>query len=81
MRIAGYIENPRYKITVFTYNMKYIVKIEAGPMTQEYKLGEDEVSGLGDIKKILDENFMAQVKQRFDEMFAAWNDAIERAGI
>ena len=78
MRIVGNIPNPSFKITVFSYNMKFIVKIEAGPMSQEYKLGEDEVSGLGDIKKILSEDFLRKVKLRFDEMFKDWNAAIEK---
>ena len=78
MRIVGNIPNPSFKITVFSYNMKFIVKIETGPMSQEYKLGEDEVSGLGDIRQILSEDFLRKVKVRFDEMFKDWNAAIEK---
>lgn len=69
MRVIATIPHPSIRISIFSMNDKYIVKLEAGPMEQTFKFTEDEVKGVEDIKKILDDEFMNKALERFNEMF------------
>ena len=69
MRVVGNIPHPDLLITVFAMNEKYVVKMEAGPMEQTYKIPMDSVAGLDGVQKFFDEAFMQKVLQRFNEMF------------
>lgn len=44
MRILGSIPHPQFKISVFSWSEKYIVKIEAGHFEQTYKFKEADFS-------------------------------------
>jgi len=68
MKIAGRIPHPQMTITVFIMNEKYIVKFEAGPMEQVYKLSQSKVAGMEAVEKIVDEQFQAEVLKKFGEM-------------
>ena len=69
MRIVGNIPHPKITISIFAINDKYQVKFEAGPMEQIFKFYNDEVSGVEEIKKIIDADFIEEVMHRFVEMF------------
>lgn len=69
MRIVGNIPHPQMTITIFMMNEKYIVKFEAGPMEQVYKLSQEKAKGLDHVKQIVDEQFQAAVLKKFGEMF------------
>ncbi len=75
MRIIGYIPHEKITITVFSMNDKYQVQFEAGPMIQTFKLLHSEVDGLEGIKKMLDEEFMTQLLERFNAMFLSLQEA------
>ena len=69
MRITGYIEHPPYHVTVFEMNHRYSVKIELEGLEQWYKIRPSEkVTGLNDIKVLLNEKFWDGVKSVFHEM-------------
>lgn len=70
MRVVGNIPHPDILITVFVMNEKYVIKMEAGPMEQTYKIPMDSVEGLDEIKKRLDDFFMQRVIHRFNDMFS-----------
>lgn len=78
MRIVGNIPHPDILITVFAMNEKYVIKMEAGPMEQTYKIPMDLVQGLDGVQKFLDETFMQKVMQRFNEMFLDLKEAGKR---
>lgn len=78
MRIIGNIPHPSIRITLFMMNEKYIIKFEAGPMEQIFKLALEEVNGIEGIEKILDQEFMKRIMDRFNEMFLSYKEAIER---
>jgi hypothetical protein len=72
MRILGYIENTPYKVTVFQMNHKFTVKFETGMYELAFKLREAEnMKGLEDIEKFVDEDLITSVKRRFHEMHRA----------
>ena len=78
MRLLATIPHPNMSITIFQINDKYIVKLEAGPMEQTFKFTNEEVNGADEIKKILDDEFMRNVIERFNEMFISLKEARER---
>ncbi len=78
MRIIGTIPHPKILISVFSMNDKYQIKFEAGPMEQVYKVRHDEVNGLEGVYKLVDEEFIQKVTERFNEMFLTFKDAKQR---
>lgn len=68
MRIVEEIPHPQFKITIFSWNEKYIVKIEIGQFEQVFKIREDDVMGIDDIKLMLNNDFLSKVMNRFVEM-------------
>jgi hypothetical protein len=50
-------------------NDKYQVKFEAGPMEQIFKFSVEDVKGVENLKKIINEAFIEKTRLRFNEMF------------
>jgi hypothetical protein len=74
MRIVKEISHPRFKITVFSWNSKYIIKIEDAHLEQIYKIDEGQVSGLHEIEQMMNTPFLLKVLERFAAMGADLND-------
>ena len=81
MRFVQDIPHPQFRIGLYAWNSKYIVKIEAGPYEQTYKVAELDVSTQEDVLKMLDGAFLGQVAQRFGAMDADWQATGERNDI
>lgn len=77
MRIIGDIPHDIYKITLFEWNSKYIIKIESGPYEQSYKVDQMEFDA-DDLRSLLDTAFMKGVTRRFHEMHQDLMEAQER---
>lgn len=75
MRIVGDIPHPHYKITIFSYNSKYIVKFELSDFEQIFKVNEADVGSLDELKAMFDENFMVSTLHRFKSMSQDFNAA------
>lgn len=65
MRVVAEIPHPRFKVTVFSWNAKYIVKIEIDQYEQVYKVNEMDVEGLDQVKEMFNEEFLNGCMQRF----------------
>ncbi|TCC98108.1 hypothetical protein EZ449_21770 [Pedobacter frigidisoli] len=80
MRVIAELPHPECKITIFSMNQKYIVKIEQGTFEQSYKLAELDLSGGGvnDVFEILDEEFISTVIERFKLMRTDFTSAYKR---
>lgn len=74
MRIVKEIDHPRFKITVFSWNGKYILKIEDGHLEQVYKISEGEM-GLDEMGSLLSTDFLLTVLERFGKMSEDFYDA------
>lgn len=72
MRVIDEISHPRFKIQIFSFNTKYIVKIELGQFEQSFKIGEMDVMGLDDVKNMISEDFLANCLIRFVQMRNDW---------
>ena len=78
MRIIGNIPHPKITISIFSMNDKYQIKFEAGPMEQTFKIAHNEVSGIEGIQKLVDEEFLGKIIDRFNEMYLSFKSAKER---
>lgn len=76
MRVIGDIPHSSFKITIFSWNAKYVIKIEKGMLEQTYKLPEYEVSE-SEIPKLLNDVFLKNVEEHFDLMQKDLNRLLE----
>lgn len=77
MRLVKEIPHDRYKIQIFNYNSKYIVKIELGQFEQSYKIGETDVNGLEDVERMITSDLLSNSLKRFIEMRSDWEEAFK----
>lgn len=76
MRLVTEALRPECKISVFSWNSKYLIKFEQGLLEQTYKISELDVSGDGAVKKLLtDEVFIGQLLKRFEDMRLSLGEA------
>lgn len=73
MRLIAGVPHNRYKIQIFNYNSKYIVKIELDQYEQVYKINETDVNGLEDVKKMISESLLSNSLKRFVDMRSDWS--------
>ena len=79
MRVIAELPHPEFKISIFSMNQKFIVKIEKGILEQSYKLAEmDLTDGVNSVFEILDEAFLKGVAARFIDMGKDFKDAYYR---
>jgi hypothetical protein len=78
MRLVGEIAHPECKITIFSWNNRYLVKFEQGYFEQTFKIDQFDVAGDDGLKKILDPDFIKSTLDRFTEMAQTWSEAINR---
>jgi hypothetical protein len=78
VRVVADIPHPRYKIQVFLYNAKYMVKIELGQFEQVYKIAEADVNGLEDVKRMVTEDLLKNALDRFLTMRIDWESAFKQ---
>lgn len=75
MRLVKEVPHERYKIQIFQYNGKYILKIELGQFEQTYKIGETDVNGVEDFEKLITPLILSNSLKRFVEMRSDWSQA------
>ncbi|MEJ7693725.1 hypothetical protein [Daejeonella sp.] len=79
MRVVAELPHPDCKITIFSMNQKFIIKLEKGIFEQSYKLAELDIpEGVNGVFQILDAEFMKTATERFDQMRADFNAAYKR---
>jgi len=72
VRVIAEIPHSKYKIQIFSYNAKYIVKIELGQFEQVYKINESDVSGLEEVKNMVSNELLTNSLSRFLTMREDW---------
>jgi hypothetical protein len=78
MRIVAEIPHNQIKISIFSWNSKYIIKLELGNFEQSFKIKEQDVSGLEDIKKIISEEFLNNAFNNFLKMRENFNSSFQK---
>jgi hypothetical protein len=77
MRLVTEVPHSRYKIQIFNYNSKFIVKIELDQFEQVYKIGETDVNGVEEVVKMVNESLLKNSLTRFIEMRSDWGNAFK----
>ncbi|MGJ1447536.1 hypothetical protein ACR79S_10515 [Sphingobacterium spiritivorum] len=79
MRVLAELPHPDCKISIFGMNQKFIIKFEQGALEQSYKLAEtDVVGGVNGVFELLDETFIQQVLNHFQEMRKSFIESYDR---
>ena len=79
MRVIAELPHPDCKITIFSMNQKYIIKLEKGVFEQIYKISELDVpDGVDGVFKILNDDFLKNAAERFNEMRLDFNTAYKK---
>lgn len=74
MRIAGYVDHDKYKITLLHMNNRYDIKIEFMGLEQHYKIRESDYFNTPNrIKSSLTEEFYQKVDAIFEQMLSNQN--------
>lgn len=81
MRVVAEIPHSRYKIQIFSYNAKYIVKIELGQFEQVFKINETDVFGLDEVKNMITDELLTNSLNRFIAMRSDWENAFNTKNI
>lgn len=75
MRIVKEITGKPCKITVFSWNGKYLIKLESGPFEQTFKVSELDVLE-EELDDILSDTFLNKALKRFDDMAESLRSAV-----
>jgi hypothetical protein len=78
MRIIATIPHPQLKISIFLYNEKYIIELEAGQYKQTFKISADSVDGLEGVKKLITHELLDNCLNRFAAMHADFKKSFEQ---
>ncbi|PZX53842.1 hypothetical protein LV84_02950 [Algoriphagus ratkowskyi] len=77
MRVVQEFTQEDIRISVFSWNNKYIIKFELGPMEQTFKISEMDVLEEADLKTFWSGDFFEKVKIRFKEMGLSFRAEVE----
>ena len=78
MRYIKDIANNKFKISIYQWNNKFIIKIESGTYEQTYKIDQYEVANVEEIEKCVDSVFLEAIEKRFDGMNEDFSDSLRR---
>lgn len=67
MRVVREIPHQACKITVFSWNQKYLIKLEQGDFEQTFKVSELDILE-EELDEILSDDFVGQAIERFKDM-------------
>ncbi len=68
MRVVKEETRGEIRVSIFSWNSKYIFKYELGPMEQTFKVSETDILEESELESFLDGEFLEEVKHRFEEM-------------
>jgi hypothetical protein len=77
MRVIKEFTLEEIRISVFSWNNKYILKYELGPMEQTFKVSEMDILEESDLDVFLGGDFFERVKIRFGEMGKTFRAELE----
>lgn len=81
MRYIKDLANQQFKIGLYQWNNKYIIKIESGTYEQTYKIDDYEVDSVDQIEACIDEAFLKAIADRFDAMHEDFNATLIRHNV
>ena len=79
MRVVGEIPHPECKITIFSWNNRYLIKLELGLLEQTFKINQFDINGEAELFSIVDDSFVQKAIARFEDMGRSLKEAIEKS--
>ncbi len=79
MRVVTEIAHPEIKITIFHWNNRYLIKLEAGLFEQTYKIQEYDVDSEEEVKKLINDEFIRSAIDRFNQMAESLHRTLNRS--
>ena len=77
MRVVKELIQEEIRVSIFSWNNKYILKYELGPMEQTFKLSEMDVLDESELDAYMEGDFFEEVKARFEEMGISFKNQVE----
>jgi hypothetical protein len=77
MRVVKESSKDGIRLSIFSWNNKYLVKYELGPMEQTFKVPEADVLLEEDLDGFFEGEFFDSVKARFKEMGESFQKKLE----
>lgn len=68
MRVVRETMKEDIRVSIFSWNNKYLIKFEQGLIEQTFKVPLDEILGEEELEGFLTGSFWEQTKKRFEEM-------------
>lgn len=78
MRYIKDVANKKFKISLYQWNNKHIIKVESGAYEQTYKIDQYEVANVEEIEKCIDDVFLESIEMRFDMMNRDFFESLTR---
>ena len=78
MRIINETSLHGCKITFYSWNNRYLVKLEQGLLEQTFKIDQFDLADEGELLKLVDAEFVQQAVKRFNEMGQSVHEAKAR---
>ena len=72
MRLVKQIPHSHFRISIYSWNEKYLLEIELDRYKQTYRWGHDEVENVDVVSSFLTPDFMEQVMGVFLQMRAGF---------
>jgi hypothetical protein len=79
MRVVGEIPHAKCKVTIFSWNNRYLIKLELGMFEQTFKIDQYDVASEQELFKMIDESFIEEGLKRFDNMGQSLQQALSRS--
>ena len=76
MRVVKELMIKDIRITVFSWNNKYLLKFEQGMIEQTFKINQMDISSEEELSVFFSEQFLLNVQNRFDEMHQVLRDEL-----
>jgi hypothetical protein len=77
MRVVKEFTKEQVRISVFSWNNKYLIKYELGPMEQTFKIPETDILDESELEGFYNGDFFKSVIQRFEEMGQTFQKQLE----
>lgn len=77
MRVVKELVQEGVRVSIFSWNNKYILKFEQGPFEQTFKLSEMEILEESDLDSFLAGDFFKSIQNRFEEMGQSFRRQLE----
>lgn len=79
MRIAGYIEHPELKITIFQMDNRFTVKFEDSRAEQAFKFRTGPgLQHVQDLRRLIDPTFIDEVSRQMQQLHRLQAEALAR---